>query len=81
MKEVDITKECEVGLEFYPNGEALIYLYRNKFATGKEKKKIGLFDRHGFHFMDDYGIRETYRVEDGFRTPVGITWFKVLEKR
>lgn len=73
MRKVDITRQCRVELEFTNDGEALVYLYH--YET-----KIGLFDKHGFHFMTG-SIEEQYYIEDGYLAHSHIVWFKVYEKR
>lgn len=71
MKEVDITKQCKANLSINSQGEALIYL-------SYKDERIGLFDKHGFHFML-FGASEKYRIEDGYKAHDGIIWFKVYK--
>ena len=81
LMEIDITKQCEAGLEFSRSDEALVYLYapvKPEYAD-LGHRRIGLFDKNGFHYMDSERVGTTYRVESGYMANKGITWFKVYE--
>jgi len=73
-KEVDITRQCRAVLEFSSDGEALVYLFHYE-------KKIGLFDKNGFHFMAYPNTAEECCIEDGTKVHEGIIWFKVCQRR
>lgn len=77
--DIDITSQCIVGLEFSKDREALVYLCAPG-RGGLEGRKIGLFDKSGFHYMRSVEKEGSYRVENGYAAHDGITWFKVFEQ-
>jgi len=68
---VDITDKvtAEVKVTASGGGEALVYL-----KDGKDY--IGLFDRHGFHYMKP---NQGYEVADGVLSAQEAMWFKVYK--